>query len=78
MEHHECGCPIYTTVSSSFRWVFAKRTAPAHFHAAIGYLQKGTTMQHIDTIPVFGTHEANILEQAQQCDRTAGRFVLFV
>jgi hypothetical protein len=33
-------------------------------------------MQYIDTIPVFGTHEANTLEQAQQCARTADRFAL--
>ena len=33
-------------------------------------------MQYIDTIPVFGTHEANTLEQAAQCARTADRFAL--
>jgi len=33
-------------------------------------------MQYIDTIPVFGTHEANTLEQAAQCARSADRFAL--
>ena len=33
-------------------------------------------MQYIDTIPVFGTHEANTLAQAAQCARTADRFAL--
>ena len=33
-------------------------------------------MQYIDTIPVFGEHEANTLAQAAQCARTADRFAL--
>jgi tRNA-splicing ligase RtcB len=33
-------------------------------------------MQLIDNIPVFGEHEANTLEQARLCARTADRFAL--
>ena len=33
-------------------------------------------MQYIDTIPVWGTHEDNTLEQAKVCARTADRFAL--
>jgi tRNA-splicing ligase RtcB (3'-phosphate/5'-hydroxy nucleic acid ligase) len=33
-------------------------------------------MQIIDNIPVFGEHEANTLEQARLCARTADRFAL--
>jgi tRNA-splicing ligase RtcB len=33
-------------------------------------------MQIIDNIPVFGEHEANTLEQARVCTRTADHFAL--
>ena len=33
-------------------------------------------MQIIDTIPVFGTHEDNTLEQARLCARSADHFAL--